>query len=242
MISIWGTIAGTLLLLASGHRIVSAAPAMQSDSRFVLIVGGELQTAAGDRPLVHAEVIHAEDRLVLAITASRSVGVFVAYCDSEARQQIYGPVTAGPEGTIDIPQGSSFVADNNPGHENLFVIASAEPLRNTDPKLDRILRAKNSEHMCGDSLAMTTEESRNQRANKKPEKSPSIPVAQRGRAKVAGTSSRSRPSNYPVAAGPSRVRGFEVRENTSSTHTGATYPTQSDEYGIAIVAFTFDHR
>lgn len=242
MTSFSGRIVGALLIVACGHRIVRAAPAAQSDSRFVLIVSGELQTAVGNQPLVQAKVIHAKDQLVLTITASRSVTAFVAYCDSQAKQQVYGPLAVSPDGAIDVPQDGYFVADNNPGPEHVFVVASTEILQNTDPKLDRILRFEDSEHTCGDTLAMTTKESRSQRANKESDAPTIAPVSQQARANVAMASSRKRPSNYPVAAGPSRVRGFELRKNAGRTHAGGTFATQSDDYGIAIVAFTFDHR
>lgn len=243
MMSSVNRIVGVLFSVWCGVEIAVAAPAAQSDSRFVLIVGGELQTAEHSQPLMQVKTIHANDHLILTITASRAVSVFVAYCDSQAEQQVYGPLAVSPEGTVDVPDDGYFIADNHPGREHVFVVASVEPLQNSDPKLDRILRLQNTDHTCGAPLAMTTMESRNQPTGEGPDSLNTASIASQTRANVATVAARRRPSNYPVAAGPTRVRGFEVRKNNAArAHTGGTLATQSDNYGIAIVALTFDHR
>lgn len=248
MISPGAVPVGVLWIMACGYGTASIQTSASSDRRFVLFVGGELGTAEGQRSLDEAKVVHADERLVFTISASRPVTVFVAYCDSRAKQQVYGPLLAGPDMTINVPQHGHFVVDHHPGREQVFVVASAESLRTIDPKLDRVLRGQGSEHPCADHLAMTTKESRGLPAEEAhpaaiastpPVASPPAapaglpPVAQ---PHIAASANRRRPSNYPTAAGPTRIRGINLEEGPA-----ATAATRSDEDGIAIIAFTFDH-
>src|ERR1043166_512370 len=194
----WSAGVAAMVILASAYGMASANPPTHSDAGFVLIVGGELKTAKDQRPIVGAKLIHADDQLVLTISASRAVNVFVAYCDSQATQQVYSAVLAGPDLAIDVP----FVADNHPGREHVFVVASAEPLQSSDPKLDRILRAPDREHVCGDALAMTTKQSHERTSGKASGGSKPAAVAPPPEAGVLA--SPGPPSNYPAAAGGAR--------------------------------------
>lgn len=272
-----------MLVVGCGHGTASVqAPSAPTDPRFALIVGGELGTAEGQRPLVQAKAIHANEHLVFTISASRPVTVFVAYCDSRGKQQVYGPLLAGPDMTIDVPQRGYFLVDHNTGLEHVFVVAAAKPLQTADPTLDRALRAQSGEDPCADNLAMTTKESRGQRTDEdaRPTTTSSPPplvppivatsvapgradnlamATKESRAEradeggppatasplsalpvqpnvVVGAPAQ-RPRHYPTSAGRYRIRGMNPHEDTA-----ATVATRSDEDGIAIIAFTFDHQ
>jgi hypothetical protein len=251
MISPGAVLVGVLWIVGCGYGTASIQTSSASgDRRFVLFVGGELGTVEGPRPLAEAKVVHANERLVFTISASRAVTVFVAYCDSRAKQQVYGPLLAGPNMTINVPQHGHFVVDHHAGREHVFIVASAESLRTIDPKLYRVLRGQGSEHPCADNLAMTAMESRGLPAEEAhpaaiastppvaphpaaPSPAGLPPVAQPN---IAASAARRRPSNYATAAGPTRVRGINPEEDTA-----ATAATRSDQDGIAIIAFTFDH-
>jgi hypothetical protein len=227
-------------IVGYSQATATASPSTPDDSHFALVVGGELKTANGGQPLVQASVVHANDELTFTIWASRPVNVFVAYCDSHATQQVYGPLLAGPGAMINIPTVGSFMIDDNAGLEHVFVVASAEALQVADPRLDRNLRKQGGERPCADALAMTTEESHRRRADEGRASAIASPPPP-ARASLAGTAPRRIPRNYPTAARPFRIRGMNPHEGPAAS-SAATFATRSDEDGIAIAAFTFEHR
>jgi len=219
---------------------------------FTLVVGGDVTRADGKHESVAAaNVLHSGDRMVLNVRATNSADLFVAYCDSKATQQVYGPVALSPGLDVRIPANGSFVVDENRGIEHVFVIASSQPLASSDPKLDAILRSKAEKQPCTQRLELSTEASRKAETEEdvvaaipqpteplrgiqlpEPDPEPTVPAVGSGALplKQVVVAQRRVPNKR-------RARGFRVEQDN-----GAVASTRSDASGIAIWAATFKHE
>jgi hypothetical protein len=220
-------------------EVPPAATLAPPDSHFVVEVGGSVTTPLGTLPLVSTQQIHRGDGLFLTLKTTRRTKLYVAYCDTSQKLAIY-PVTGNlvgqPDALTRVPQSESFIADASTGLEHIFVIATADALERSDPKLHELIsRAQGAAGTpCSTQLAMTSDESRAQ-ASLSPN---STQPAKLGRTGAASALTVDLTKRYAAVPKVWRPRGFALDETASKT----TSSSSSDDAGIAIWAITLEHK
>lgn len=119
---------------------------LPADGNLTVSLRALLLTGRSERPIVEQETLHAGDHLYFLLRLSQAAYLYVVLFGPEGEATILYPRDAGSSARVAarcpvrIPAQGTFYLQSPAGLQDLRVVASAEPLAHSDPRLCEQLR------------------------------------------------------------------------------------------------------
>jgi len=194
--------------------------------------------------LFSTKLLHDGAHFYFSLRASQPTNAYVAYCDSRHTLSVYptsGSLAVGPDSDVRAPDMSDFELDNQTGQENIFVIASRDPLTKTDPRLARALNI-----VTDGAQACATAAMERPGVARPSSSAPAAKTDPPGAKPRAQEGPGQRPRPVVIASMQLAVPDVDPVFRPRGVHVGASIANaeavNSDEAGIAILPLTFRHE
>lgn len=237
-----------------------AKPAAASKS-FELTFQTFASAEGGQRGVDQGATLKSGDKIALSVSVSRPAYVYVLqfFADGSAEVLFPGPGEERPiNGTQRVPGTGWFQLDNAVGEENVYVVASAEPIAKADAAVMKTVDTVRTTHKAPPDVAtgtaLTEPAPRDVPEPTQPDPPKLDPLAKPDPANPVKPDAGEPDAGKPTTTGAPPIRGKASGSGRSSpggislrergltrVQAGSTIRATADDGGVAVFRFSFNH-